>query len=384
MALVPAKCPECGGNINIDPGKKAAVCEYCKQPFIVQEAIQNFNTTYNITNNNEIKADVVNVYESKKNDFEIEAGVLKKYTGSDVIVTIPGGVKEIGRFCFADMKHLEKVVIPDGVITIGEQAFCGCGIKTIKIPSTVKNIEHWAFCSCKGLTEIVLPEGVETVSDAFHNCSRLEKVSLPSTLKKLDLDAFGNCNSLKIVSAPDSLKKERYVFTFPDMFRREIYSLIRPLACGGKPEEFGDRGAIRLDSIDGNNKFMLGRLCDFIISDHNPLSTTLVREKCRKAGHSFVDEIIAQCGNFLGLFGHYVVYETNKFIPGDNIRIRWLGYLKYCITNQDELDQYLEAIEQQYLNACRNKKICPYCRQRLSILNYCKNPHCKKQYIKSW
>lgn len=64
MSLVPAKCPECGGNINIDPDKKAGICEYCKQPFVVQEAIQNFNSTYNITNNNEILADVVNIYES--------------------------------------------------------------------------------------------------------------------------------------------------------------------------------------------------------------------------------------------------------------------------------------------------------------------------------
>ncbi len=61
MPLVPAKCPECGGNINIDSGRKAAICEFCKQPFIVEEAINNFNTTYNITNNNVINADIVNV-----------------------------------------------------------------------------------------------------------------------------------------------------------------------------------------------------------------------------------------------------------------------------------------------------------------------------------
>lgn len=67
MSLVPAKCPECGGNINIDPDKKAAICEYCRQPFIVQEAINIFNSTYIITNNvtNEIKTESINVFESK-------------------------------------------------------------------------------------------------------------------------------------------------------------------------------------------------------------------------------------------------------------------------------------------------------------------------------
>ena len=62
MPLVPAKCPECGGNINIEANKRAAICEFCKQPFVVEDAINNFNTTYNITNNNEIKADTVNVF----------------------------------------------------------------------------------------------------------------------------------------------------------------------------------------------------------------------------------------------------------------------------------------------------------------------------------
>lgn len=68
-ALVPAKCTECGGNININPNERLSICEYCGKPFVVQEAIQNFNTTYNITTNisNEIKADVINVYDSSSN-----------------------------------------------------------------------------------------------------------------------------------------------------------------------------------------------------------------------------------------------------------------------------------------------------------------------------
>lgn len=45
MKLVPAKCPFCGGTIQVDPEKEAAVCEYCKQPFIVEKAITNYNTT---------------------------------------------------------------------------------------------------------------------------------------------------------------------------------------------------------------------------------------------------------------------------------------------------------------------------------------------------
>ncbi len=54
MSLVPAKCPNCGGNIKIERENKAGICEFCKQPFVVEDAINNYNTynqnTYNIEN----------------------------------------------------------------------------------------------------------------------------------------------------------------------------------------------------------------------------------------------------------------------------------------------------------------------------------------------
>ena len=51
MPFVQAKCPECGGMLAVDDSKKAANCQFCGEAFIVQEAINNYNT-YNITNNN--------------------------------------------------------------------------------------------------------------------------------------------------------------------------------------------------------------------------------------------------------------------------------------------------------------------------------------------
>ena len=58
-SLVNAKCPNCGGTLEVDKNKDAWICTYCSSPFIVEKAINN----YNITNNNHITANVVNVYE---------------------------------------------------------------------------------------------------------------------------------------------------------------------------------------------------------------------------------------------------------------------------------------------------------------------------------
>lgn len=55
MPLVTAKCPECGGLIEVNSELKAANCQHCGAPFVIEDAINNYNTyishNYNTTNN---------------------------------------------------------------------------------------------------------------------------------------------------------------------------------------------------------------------------------------------------------------------------------------------------------------------------------------------
>lgn len=48
MSLVPAKCTNCGGELQIDNTKDAAVCPYCGSAFIIEKAVNLYNQTYNI------------------------------------------------------------------------------------------------------------------------------------------------------------------------------------------------------------------------------------------------------------------------------------------------------------------------------------------------
>lgn len=45
--FVPAKCTNCGGQLDVDPTMQAAVCPYCNTAFVVEQAINNFNVTMN-------------------------------------------------------------------------------------------------------------------------------------------------------------------------------------------------------------------------------------------------------------------------------------------------------------------------------------------------
>lgn len=89
MPLVQVKCTNCGANLEIDNTLDAAVCPYCNVPFVVEKAINNYNTA------NHISAGPVNAYGGSSADFAVRGGVLEKYNGAAMEVVIPNSVKII-------------------------------------------------------------------------------------------------------------------------------------------------------------------------------------------------------------------------------------------------------------------------------------------------
>lgn len=69
MPFVQAKCPNCGGILAVNSSNDAAVCQFCDTPFVVEKAVNNYNTTNNITiesgANVYISGEPVSVNESK-------------------------------------------------------------------------------------------------------------------------------------------------------------------------------------------------------------------------------------------------------------------------------------------------------------------------------
>ena len=72
MPLVPAVCTQCGSKLNVDTSKEAAICPYCKTPFITEDAINYYNTT-NVTNIENLHADVVNVNDDSSRDSQVKS-----------------------------------------------------------------------------------------------------------------------------------------------------------------------------------------------------------------------------------------------------------------------------------------------------------------------
>ncbi|MBO5934248.1 MAG: leucine-rich repeat protein [Clostridia bacterium] len=136
---------------------------------------------------------------SNINDFVIEDGVLKKYTGAGGDVIIPDSVTRIGDFAFWRCKSLTTVTIPDSVTSIGDFAFKGCkSLTTGTIPDGITSIGDSAFFGCESLTNITIPDSVTSIgAHAFEGCKSLANITIPDSVTSIGSQAFYKCESLQ-------------------------------------------------------------------------------------------------------------------------------------------------------------------------------------------
>ncbi|MEE0393783.1 MAG: leucine-rich repeat protein [Ruminococcus sp.] len=118
-------------------------------------------------------------------------------------IVIEEGVTSIGNSAFAYCRGLISITIPDSVTSIGEWAFDGCtSLPSITISSSVTSIEFGTFKDCSSLTSITIPDGVTSIGAyAFSKCSSLTSITIPDSVTSIKAyAAFNGCTSLKTIS----------------------------------------------------------------------------------------------------------------------------------------------------------------------------------------
>ena len=100
----------------------------------------------------------------------------------------------------------EKVVILDGVRSIGKSAFSKCQELTeVIIADSVTEVKDWAFCFCNALEKVTMPAGLKTVGRwAF---DELENVDLSrcGKLKNVNLDVFSNAKNILLPNVVEKI-----------------------------------------------------------------------------------------------------------------------------------------------------------------------------------
>ena len=111
---------------------------------------------------------------------------------------------------------LKKVVLPEGLETIGNSAFAMCSaLEEINIPSTVTQLGRWILEGCKSLKTINIPTGVTTIPESCFYNAGLTSIDIPASVTTIGNWAFDNCPLEKVV-IPSSVTSLGEPLTPPD------------------------------------------------------------------------------------------------------------------------------------------------------------------------
>ncbi len=144
-------------------------------------------------------------------NFTLQNGILLSKDGTQMVLvpvgnisenfTIPDGVTSIGKNAFTNCLSIKQLTIPDSVKVISEFAFYGCDyLETVNMGSGVEEIHRAAFSYCRALKSITLPSGLKFIGNSAFADTNITTIVIPDSVTTLEEFAFGSCDQLASVT----------------------------------------------------------------------------------------------------------------------------------------------------------------------------------------
>lgn len=103
----------------------------------------------------------------------------------------------------------KTLVVEDGVTSLARGLCREClDLRAVELPGSLRTINAYAFADCENLTEVRIPYGVEYIGErAFMNCVSFIQVEIPMSVKTIGKEAFAGCANLVKASISQSVEK---------------------------------------------------------------------------------------------------------------------------------------------------------------------------------
>ena len=179
-------------------------CKKEEERFIQKQPVEINGIAYNLFDGDNTATVIRSFHPSETYKGNIEIPSMIQYAGRTYSVTA------IGDSAFYKSDSLEAIVIPDGVLTIGNHAFEMClRLIDVTLGENIRFIGDNAFYKNDSLEAIIIPGEVMVIGDhAFEMCPLLGKVVLGKNVRTIGAGAFSGCHLL-FVDIPESVKMIR-------------------------------------------------------------------------------------------------------------------------------------------------------------------------------
>lgn len=145
---------------------------------------------------------------------DIETIPASAFTKTSIrFVDLPTKLKTIGDNAFDNRFLTGPLVLPEGLDSIGKEAFQKNYITEVTIPESVRGVGQAAFYDNQSLQSATLNNNMETiVRSLFNNCKKLAVVHGGNNVKNLVYRAFYGCDSLRSIKDVVPVTIDREVF----------------------------------------------------------------------------------------------------------------------------------------------------------------------------
>ena len=220
------------------------------------------------------------------------------YDSSLTSIVIPNSVMSIGEGAFSCCEFLASIVIGNGVMSIGESAFSGCeSLTSMVIPNSVTSIGKGAFAGCFRLTSMVIGNGVMSIGKgAFLDCFHLTSIVIPDSVTSIGKGAFAGCDSLK---QDPTQEIEMSNFKYRLLMHNHLAMVLGYSGCSETiniPSEINHKGVIYRVATIGESAFSgCSSLTSMVVAEGNTVYDS--REQCNAIIHTATNTLISGCQN---------------------------------------------------------------------------------------
>lgn len=202
-------------------------------------------------------------------DFDSTIQPWSEYKDDIKKVVIDDGVASIGGFAFRDCPSLTSITILDSVTSIGGFAFYNCdSLTSITIPDSVTRIDVGLFSGCDSLASITIPDSVTYIDEqSFCDCDSLTTITIPDSVRSIHPAAFLDCDNLVSIEVDTD---NNYLSDIKGVLFNKNKTFIRTYPAGKSNNEY-----VIPDSVTGVDRFAFYG-CDSITSITIPDSVTSI------------------------------------------------------------------------------------------------------------